>query len=205
MNNFLLLPDNSGNQLWFSFIIVARLLLVSFTPFYFIGNIDLTFRKALYSWVKCLTEFKNRREFMQALAMALVTALATKAFEKFGEKTGENISNTATELVKSLFKPDELITLNLSAEHLSQPIEQGKLIGKLEDRLANNSDVANQLQALIDKVNDASSDATITTKRVSEGSDVKSEIETSSAAKGNNEILTEDIERSNITSTIKRN
>ncbi len=142
---------------------------------------------------------------MEALAMALVTALATKAFEKFGEKTGENISNSATELVKSLFKPDELITLNLSAEHLSQPIEQGKLIGKLEDRLANNSDVANQLQALIDKVNNASSDATITTKRVSEGSDVKSEIETSSAAKGNNEILTEDIERSNITSTIKRN
>ena len=142
---------------------------------------------------------------MEALAMDLVTALATKAFEKFGEKTGENISNTATELVKSLFKPDELITLNLSAEHLSQPIEQGKLIGKLEDRLVNNSDVANQLQALIDKVNNASSDATITTKRVSEGSDVKSEIETSSAAKGNNEILTEDIERSNITSTIKRN
>ena len=142
---------------------------------------------------------------MEALALALTTALATKAFEKFGEKTGENISNTATELVKSLFKPDELITLNLSADHLSQPIEQGKLIGKLEDRLANNSEIANQLQALLDKLNDASSDAKVTTRRVSDGSDVKSEIETSSTAKGNNEILTEDIESSKVTSTIKRN
>ena len=87
---------------------------------------------------------------MEALAMALVTALATKAFEKFGEKTGENISNTATELVKSLFKPDELITLNLSAEHLSQPDEQEKLVKSLETRLPNNPDVAQQLQALLE-------------------------------------------------------
>ncbi len=87
---------------------------------------------------------------MEALAIALVTALATKAFEKVGEKLGENTTEKATGLIKSLFKPNELISLNLSAEHLSEPIEQGKLIGKLEDRLANQSDIAQQLQTLID-------------------------------------------------------
>jgi hypothetical protein len=141
---------------------------------------------------------------MEALAIALVTALATKAFEKAGEKLGENTTEKATGLIKSLFKPDELISLNLSADHLSEPIEQGKLIGKLEDRLANQTDIAGQLQALIDKLND-SSDAKIITERVSDDSDVKSEIETSPTSKGNSEITTKDITGSKVTSTIKRN
>jgi hypothetical protein len=93
---------------------------------------------------------------MEALATALVTALATKAFEKVGEKLGENTSEKATGLIKSLFKPNELISLNLSAEHLSEPIQQGKLIGKLEDRLANQPDIAQQLQVLIDVLKEQS-------------------------------------------------
>ncbi len=86
---------------------------------------------------------------MEALAAALVTALATKAFEKVGEKLGENTTEKASGLIKSLFQPNELISLNLSADHLSEPIEQGKLIGKLEDRLAKQPDIARQLEALI--------------------------------------------------------
>ena len=86
---------------------------------------------------------------MEPLSIGLVTAFATKAFEKMGEKTGENILGKATDLVKSLFKPDELITLNLSAEHLSQPDEQTILVKQLETRLPNNPDVTQQLQALL--------------------------------------------------------
>jgi hypothetical protein len=141
---------------------------------------------------------------MEALAIALVTALATKAFEKAGEKLGENTTEKATGLIKSLFKPDELISLNLSADHLSEPIQQGKLIGKLEDRLADKTDIARQLQTLIDKLND-SSDAKIITERVSDDSDVKSEIETASTSKGNSEITTKDISSSKVESVIKRN
>lgn len=78
-------------------------------------------------------------------ATALVTALATKAFEKVGEKTGEK----ALDLIKSLFTPDEMITLNLSTEALQDPKAQGKLEGKLEDRLAAHPDIAKQLEALL--------------------------------------------------------
>lgn len=87
---------------------------------------------------------------MEPLSIVLVTAFATKAFEKMGEKTGENVLGKATDLVKSMFKSDELITLNLSAENLSQPVEQEKLVKSLETRLPNNPDVAQQLQALLE-------------------------------------------------------
>ena len=140
---------------------------------------------------------------MEVLAIALTTALATKAFEEIGEKTGENLLETATELVKSLFKPEELVTLNLSADHLSDPVAQGKLIGKLEDRLVSNPDVAQQLEVLMEKLN-AASDVTITNKKISNDSDVKNEVELSSASTGNNEILNEDIDRSKVSNTIKR-
>ena len=66
---------------------------------------------------------------IEALAAALVTALATKAFEKAGEKVGEESGNTALSLIKGLFTPDELITLNLSADALQDPKAQGKLEG----------------------------------------------------------------------------
>ncbi len=78
-------------------------------------------------------------------AAVLVTALATKAFEKVGEKTGE----TALSLIKGLFTPDELITLDLSAEALQDSKAQGKLEGKLEDRLVAHPDIANQLETLL--------------------------------------------------------
>lgn len=100
---------------------------------------------------------------METLATALVTALATKAFEKIGEKLGENTTEKATSLIKNLFQPNELISLDLSAEHLSEPIEQGKLIGKLEDRLVKQPDVAQQLQALIDALKEQSNGGRTTT------------------------------------------
>ena len=78
-------------------------------------------------------------------AALLVAALSTKAFEKVAEKTGE----TALSLIKGLFTPDELITLDLSAEALQDSKAQGKLEGKLEDRLIANPDIANQLEALL--------------------------------------------------------
>ena len=86
---------------------------------------------------------------IEALAAALVTALATKAFEKAGEKVGEESGNTALSLIKGLFTPDELITLNLSADALQDPKAQGKLEGKLEERLSANPDIARQLEALL--------------------------------------------------------
>ncbi len=80
-----------------------------------------------------------------ALATAAVTALATKAFEEIGKESG----STALSLIKGLFTPDELTTLNLSAEALQDPKAQGKLEGKLEERLATNPDIAKQLEALL--------------------------------------------------------
>lgn len=47
-----------------------------------------------------------------------------------------------------------MISLNLSAENLSEPLAQGKLIGKLEERLANQPDIAKQLQDLVDRLNE---------------------------------------------------
>lgn len=78
-------------------------------------------------------------------AALVVTALATGAFEKLGEKTSE----IALGLVKGLFTPDELITLDLSAEALQDPKAQGKLEGKLEDRLVAHPGIAQQLEALL--------------------------------------------------------
>ena len=80
-----------------------------------------------------------------AIAELIVTALATGALEKVGEKSAES----ALSLIKGLFTPDELITLNLNAEALQDPKAQGKLEGKLEDRLAAHPDIAQQLEALL--------------------------------------------------------
>ena len=89
---------------------------------------------------------------IETLATALVTALATKAFEKAGEKVGEKSGETALSLVKGLFAPDELITLNLSAEALQDPKAQGRLEAKLEDRLAAHPDIAKQLEAWLEQL-----------------------------------------------------
>ncbi len=86
---------------------------------------------------------------IELLATAAVTALATKAFEKAGEEIGKESGTTALSLIKGLFTPDELITLNLSAEALQDPKAQGKLEAKLEDRLAAHPDIAKQLEALL--------------------------------------------------------
>lgn len=80
-----------------------------------------------------------------ALAAAAVTALTTKAFEEIGKESG----TTVLSLIKGLFTPDELTTLNLSAEALQDPKAQGKLEGKLEDRLSAHPDIAQQLEALL--------------------------------------------------------
>src|SRR5262245_40977506 len=89
---------------------------------------------------------------IEALAASLVTALATKAFEKTGEKVGEKSGETVLSLVKGLFTPDELITLNLSAEELQDPKAQGRLEAKLEDRLAAHPDIAKQLKAWLEQL-----------------------------------------------------
>ena len=86
---------------------------------------------------------------IEALAATLVTALATKAFEKVGEEVGKESGTTALDLIKGLFAPDELITLNLSADALQDPKAQGKLEGKLEERLTAHPDIAKQLEALL--------------------------------------------------------
>lgn len=86
---------------------------------------------------------------LEALAASLVTALATKAFEKAGEEVGKESGTTALSLIKGLFTPNELITLNLSAEALQDPKAQGKIEGKLEERLAAQPDIAKQLEALL--------------------------------------------------------
>jgi hypothetical protein len=80
-----------------------------------------------------------------ALATAAVTALTTKAFEEIGKESG----TTVLSLIKGLFTPDELTMLNLSAEALQDPKAQGKLEGKLEERLAAHPDIAKQLEALL--------------------------------------------------------
>ena len=86
---------------------------------------------------------------LEALATSLVTALATKAFEKAGEEVGKESGTTALSLIKGLFTPNELITLNLSADALQDPKAQGKIEGKLEERLAAHPDIAKQLEALL--------------------------------------------------------
>ncbi len=87
---------------------------------------------------------------MEPLTIALTTAFATKAFEEMGKKTGENVLEKATELVKRLYQPEELITLNLSADHLSQPIQPSDPLAKLDERLTTNPNVAQQLITLLE-------------------------------------------------------
>jgi hypothetical protein len=89
---------------------------------------------------------------IEELAASLVTALAAKVFEKAGEKLGEKSGETALSLVKGLFSPEELITLDLRAEALQDPKAQGRLEAKLEDRLAAHPDIAEQLEAWLERL-----------------------------------------------------
>jgi len=89
---------------------------------------------------------------IEVLAASLVTALAAKVFEKAGEKVGEKSGETALSLVKGLFTPEELITIDLSAEALQDPKAQGRLKAKLEDRLAAHPDIAKQLGAWLEQL-----------------------------------------------------
>ncbi len=85
---------------------------------------------------------------LETLAAGLVKALATKAFEKVGEKTAEAVWGK----VKSLFTVEELTTLNLTESGLQDPKTQGKIEGKLEDRLAANPEIAKELEAMLAQV-----------------------------------------------------
>lgn len=86
-----------------------------------------------------------------AIVAALVPYLATGG-EKLVEKTvEEGFENRAKiwQKVKGLFPDNELTTLNLFAENPDDPKLQGKVEGKLEDRLANNLNVAEELEKLL--------------------------------------------------------
>jgi hypothetical protein len=101
----------------------------------------------LHNQIVLLSE-RTHEMVLETLAAGLVKALATKAFEKVGEKTAES----AWGKVKSLFTPEELITLNLTESGLQDTKTQGKIEGKLEDRLAANPEIAKELEALLAQV-----------------------------------------------------
>jgi len=92
------------------------------------------------------------------IATMCITALSPfvkKGVEKLVEKTAEegfNERKAIWEKVKSLFKDDDLILLNLLQAAESDVKEQGKLEGKLEIKLEANPDVAEELESLLAKL-----------------------------------------------------
>lgn len=91
-------------------------------------------------------------------ALAVITVLTpylVKGGEKLIEKTAEEGFEQRAkiwQIVKGLFVEDELTLLNLFEENPDDARIQGKLEGKLEDRLKQNPDVAKQLEELLRQI-----------------------------------------------------
>jgi hypothetical protein len=105
-----------------------------------------------------------------------------------------------------LFFNDELTSLNLLVENPGDKGLQGEIKGLLQARIRQEEGFEDKLKALTAELEKSfPCDAKIITERVSGGSKAKSGIETSSTAKGNNEIITKDItDHSEVISSIKR-
>lgn len=94
-----------------------------------------------------------------ALATAAVTELVPYVLAKGGEKLIEKAAEEGFEqrgkiwqLVKGLFLEDELTLLNLFEENPEDAKTQGKLEGKIEDRLKQNPEVAAQIEKLLKNI-----------------------------------------------------
>ena len=97
-----------------------------------------------------------------AIALAVITALSPyvkkgleKGVESFGELTAGEVFNTHKpiwDIVKGIFKADDLTLLNILETAQADDKAQGKLEGKLETHLEANPEIATQLQELLKNV-----------------------------------------------------
>jgi hypothetical protein len=89
-----------------------------------------------------------------SIASAAVTALVPyfkKGAEKFADKSTEVLFDKRAEIwgkVKGLFD-DDLVTLDLFKENPEDAKTQGKFEGKLEEKLKNDEETTNELDALL--------------------------------------------------------
>jgi hypothetical protein len=93
------------------------------------------------------------------LAVAAIVPLLQKGAEKLVDKTAEEgfeQRGKIWNLVKGMFAEDDLTLLHLFEQNPEDARTQGKLEGKLEERLKANPDIAAQLEELIKTINQTS-------------------------------------------------
>ena len=99
---------------------------------------------------------------MDVVTIATVASSAVTALVSFLTKGGETLAEKAAEegfkkrgeiweIVKGLFVEDDLIITNFSANPADEKT-QGKLEGKLEERLKDNPEIASNLDKLIKRL-----------------------------------------------------
>ena len=129
--------------------------------------------------------------------------------KKVGKSFDDGYGGADLDMLKesNIFQGNDIITLNLLAENPEDAKTQGKLEGIIETRISDDAGFEDKLKRFIGELQKAfPSDAKIVTEQISKESKVESLIETSSNAKGSNEITTKGVsEKSEVKSTIKRN
>jgi hypothetical protein len=136
------------------------------------------------------------------IVSALIPYFA-KGAEKIVDKSAEEIfaqRGKIWESVKGLFVADEMTTLNLFAENPEDAKMQGKLEGKLEERLKDNPETVKDLEALLGKL-EKSISSRIISERIKD-SDVSSKLKRSGDGGGDASIETRDVSGSKIINEI---
>lgn len=83
--------------------------------------------------------------------------------EKIADKSGEEIfaqRGKIWDAVKGVFVEDDLTLLNLFAKNPEDPKTQGKLEGKLEERLKTNPEAVAHLEEMVNKLKEMSAEIT---------------------------------------------
>lgn len=102
------------------------------------------------------------------LVVSALVPLLKKGAEKIVDKAAEESFEQRGKiwsLVKGMFVEDDLTLLNLFEQNPEDAKTQGKLEGKLEDRLKVNPDIAEQLQALVNTINQTTANNSVNINR----------------------------------------
>ena len=145
---------------------------------------------------------------MDPATIGLIVSALVPFLKKGGEKLVDKIVDEGFaergkiwESVKGLFSGDDLITLDLLAENPDDLKLQGKVEGKLEDRLKNDPEAAAELEKLLAELKRATS-TEIINEEITD-SDVKNKLKRAAGSEGRAAIENEKIERSRIDNEIE--
>lgn len=135
--------------------------------------------------------------------LPLFKELGSKALNKLAEKGGEEVFNqrgAILEKVKNVFFGEELTALDLLAENPEDLKTQGKLEGKLEERLKANPEIAADLEAMLARLEKAVS-TQINNERI-QNTEMSNKIKRSGEGGGDAAINNKDISGSKISNEI---